>query len=321
MPTCGCAGSSPRSASLRCPCPNAGESTQAWKDSSSAQRVITNQVLRSSVGLSSSKPSKPAWTSTAPARAANRRARSSPLSAVTVIALILMMVIELLPRVDTEGIARFCLLVSVRPLGTVYDAECRIGYPTARSPERSELAVDQPHHLDTPVSKTHLRLAGPQLGHRLLASRGAAHRNGRDVLSQLVVGQHANPDPGRRLVGLNGMGENVQQRQPRTLIIGRGSLHRSIAPDENDPTAFGHRGQDRRGGSEPGDQAILQEVAHAFDDRPPACNDVRRKLHVASQGAGLYPGQARLELPEIIDRRHIGARVPQGFRDRSHPLG
>ena len=40
------------------------------------------------VGLSSSKPSKPSRLSTAPARAANRRASSSPLSAGTVIALI-----------------------------------------------------------------------------------------------------------------------------------------------------------------------------------------------------------------------------------------
>jgi hypothetical protein len=51
--------------------------------------VTTSQVVRPSVGLSSSKPSKPSWLSTAPARAANLRASSSPLSAGTVIALIL----------------------------------------------------------------------------------------------------------------------------------------------------------------------------------------------------------------------------------------
>jgi len=86
-------------ASPLCPCPNAAELTQAWNDSSSAQRVMTSQVVRSSVGSSSSKPSKPGWLSTAPARAANRRARSAPPSAGTVMALILMTVIGLLPRV------------------------------------------------------------------------------------------------------------------------------------------------------------------------------------------------------------------------------
>ncbi len=45
------------------------------------------------MGLSNSKPSKPSWLSTAPARAANRLASSSPLSAGTVIALILTTVI------------------------------------------------------------------------------------------------------------------------------------------------------------------------------------------------------------------------------------
>ena len=58
--------------------------------SSSRQRVTTSQVVRSSVGCSSSKPSKPSWSSTAPARAANRLASSSPVSAGTVMALILM---------------------------------------------------------------------------------------------------------------------------------------------------------------------------------------------------------------------------------------
>src|ERR1700683_3681750 len=78
-----------RSAADRCPCPNAGECSQAWNESSSRQRVTTSQVVRSSVGLSSSNPSNPSWSSTAPARAAKRRASSSPLSAGTVIALIL----------------------------------------------------------------------------------------------------------------------------------------------------------------------------------------------------------------------------------------
>src|SRR5690348_10393464 len=78
-----------RSAADRCPWLKAGEFTHAWKASSSRHRVTTSQVVRPSVGLSSSKPSKPSWSSTAPARAANRRASSSPLSAGTVIALIL----------------------------------------------------------------------------------------------------------------------------------------------------------------------------------------------------------------------------------------
>src|SRR5450631_2707607 len=94
MPALGAAGLSAGSAAVRCPCPNAGELTHAWNDSSSAQRVMTSHVVRSSVGLSSSKPSKPGWSSTAPARAANRRASSSPPSAGTVIALTLMIVIR-----------------------------------------------------------------------------------------------------------------------------------------------------------------------------------------------------------------------------------
>src|SRR5215469_882 len=93
MPT-GADGSPPlRSAAERCPCPNAGECSQASKEAWSRHRVTTSQVVRSSVGLRSSKPSKPSWLSTAPARAANLRASSSPLSAGTVIALILITVI------------------------------------------------------------------------------------------------------------------------------------------------------------------------------------------------------------------------------------
>src|SRR5215471_14616136 len=88
MPT-GADGSPPlRSAADRCPCPNAGECSQASKDAWSRHRVTTSHVVRWSVGLRSSKPSKPSWLSTAPARAANLRASSSPLSAGTVIALI-----------------------------------------------------------------------------------------------------------------------------------------------------------------------------------------------------------------------------------------
>ena len=82
-----------RSAAERCPCANDGELSHAWNDSSSFHRVTTSQVVRSSTGLSSSNPSNPAWSSTAPARAANRRASSSPLSAGTVIALIFTTVI------------------------------------------------------------------------------------------------------------------------------------------------------------------------------------------------------------------------------------
>jgi predicted nucleic acid-binding protein len=92
-PTGGGAAPPARSAADRCPCPNAGDCTHAWKASSSRHLVMTSQVARPSVGLSSSKPSKPSWLSTAPARAANRRASSSPLSAGTVIALILTTVI------------------------------------------------------------------------------------------------------------------------------------------------------------------------------------------------------------------------------------
>jgi hypothetical protein len=66
--------------------------------------VTTSQVVRSSTGFSSSNPSNPAWPSTAPARAANRRASSSPLSAGTVIALILMTVMDFF-LVDHVGLA------------------------------------------------------------------------------------------------------------------------------------------------------------------------------------------------------------------------
>src|SRR3954449_150052 len=65
---------------------NAGDEIHAWNDSSSFQRVSTSQVVRSSVGRSSSKPSKPGWSSTAPARAAKRFASSTPLAAGTVVA-------------------------------------------------------------------------------------------------------------------------------------------------------------------------------------------------------------------------------------------
>src|SRR5579863_8995416 len=88
-PTGGGAWPPARSAAERCPCPNAGELSHARNAASSRHLVTTSQVVRPSVGLSSSKPSKPSWLSTAPARAANLRASSSPLSAGTVIALIL----------------------------------------------------------------------------------------------------------------------------------------------------------------------------------------------------------------------------------------
>jgi hypothetical protein len=105
-PTGGGAAPPPRSAAERCPCPNAGECSHASKAASSRQRVSTSQVVRSSVGLRSSKPSKPSWSSTAPARAANRRASSSPLSAGTVIALIFTTVI--CPMMPAHLIARHC---------------------------------------------------------------------------------------------------------------------------------------------------------------------------------------------------------------------
>src|SRR5580658_7984902 len=89
MPTGAWAGPPARSVAERCPCPNAGEFIQAWNASSSRHRVTTSQVVRPSVGFSSSNPSNPSWSSTAPARAANLRPSSSPLSAGTVIALIL----------------------------------------------------------------------------------------------------------------------------------------------------------------------------------------------------------------------------------------
>jgi hypothetical protein len=61
MPT-GADGSPPaRSAADRCPCPNAGECSQASKEAWSRHRVTTSQVVRSSVGLRNSKPSKPSW--------------------------------------------------------------------------------------------------------------------------------------------------------------------------------------------------------------------------------------------------------------------
>jgi hypothetical protein len=53
-----------------------------------------DQPLVTSVGRSSSNPSKPSCPSTAPARAANRRASSSPASSGTVMALILISVME-----------------------------------------------------------------------------------------------------------------------------------------------------------------------------------------------------------------------------------
>src|SRR6476661_2551667 len=78
----------------RCPCANAGDVTHASNAASSRQRVTTSQVVLSSVGLRSSNPSNPSWSSTAPARAPKRRASSSPLLAGTVMALILMTVIR-----------------------------------------------------------------------------------------------------------------------------------------------------------------------------------------------------------------------------------
>src|SRR5690606_3980682 len=86
-PPWGCGASAPW-----CPCAKAGLFTQAWKASSSRHRVTTSQVVRPSVGRSSSKPSKPSWSSTAPARAAKRLASSSPEPSGTVMALILMTV-------------------------------------------------------------------------------------------------------------------------------------------------------------------------------------------------------------------------------------
>ena len=53
-----------------------------------------------------SKPSKPSWLSTAPARAAKRRASSSPLSAGTVIALIFTTVISSIMPGDASARAR-----------------------------------------------------------------------------------------------------------------------------------------------------------------------------------------------------------------------
>src|SRR3984957_12862191 len=97
------AGPPARSAADRCPCPNAAEFIQAWNASSSRQRVTTSQVVRSSVGLSSSNPSNPSWLSTAPARDANRRASSSPLSAGTVIALILTTVMATIMPAPRRG--------------------------------------------------------------------------------------------------------------------------------------------------------------------------------------------------------------------------
>jgi hypothetical protein len=106
IPTGGGAAPPPRSAADWCPCPNAGECSHASKAASSRQRVSTSQVVRLSVGLRSSKPSKPSWLSTAPARAANRRASSSPLSAGTVIALIFTTVI--CPMMPAHLIAGHC---------------------------------------------------------------------------------------------------------------------------------------------------------------------------------------------------------------------
>src|SRR3954447_14812519 len=88
----------------RCPCVNAGDVTQASNAASSRQRVTTSQVVLSSVGLRSSNPSNPSWSSTAPALAPKRRASSSPLFSGTVMALILMTVIH--PSWHRRGPAR-----------------------------------------------------------------------------------------------------------------------------------------------------------------------------------------------------------------------
>src|SRR5271165_7530427 len=107
MPTGGGASPPARSAADRCPCPNAGEFIHAWNAASSRHLVTTSQVVRPSVGLSSSKPSKPSWLATAPSRAANLRASSSPLSAGTVIALILTTVMPtIMPAPSGGWIAR-----------------------------------------------------------------------------------------------------------------------------------------------------------------------------------------------------------------------
>jgi hypothetical protein len=59
MPTGPGASPPARSAAERCPCPNAGDFIHAWNASSSRHLVTTSQVVRPSVGLSSSKPSNP----------------------------------------------------------------------------------------------------------------------------------------------------------------------------------------------------------------------------------------------------------------------
>ena len=98
------------------PCANAGEATHFWNDSSSRHRVTTSHWRRSSVGRSSSKPSKPSWSSTACARAAKRLASSSPASSGTVMALILITVcLHQQPWHLTSGLGDRALIFSGQP--------------------------------------------------------------------------------------------------------------------------------------------------------------------------------------------------------------
>ena len=60
-----------------------------------------------------------------------------------------------------------------------------------------ELAVDQAHHFNPPVIEVHGRLTIQHLSQGLLTGRLRAQSHGRDVLRQLVVGQHPDLKAGR----------------------------------------------------------------------------------------------------------------------------
>ena len=128
-----------------------------------------------------------------------------------------------------------------------------------------------------------------------------------DLLGRLGVGEPPDPDPRRRPVSLDGMGEDVQQRQPSALVIGCRRFARSVASDEDDSAIVRQSRQDRRGGGEPGQQPVLQEVAHPVDDGIAARCHLHRQLHVAVQRAGCQARDGRAQGSESIDHRPVAS--------------
>ena len=91
----------------------------------------TSHVVRSSVNRSSSKPSNPSWSSTAPGRAAKRGASSSPLSTGTLIS-----------SRSAHSLLHGRRTFAPSPLRSVTINERHISPPGARSCARAETAVD-----------------------------------------------------------------------------------------------------------------------------------------------------------------------------------